>query len=115
MHLQPYLDRIGYTGNPAATLGTLSALLRHHALAVPFENLDVHLGLRRLEDGYWQFHEDAGDREFGFDFEPVAGDEEALARRCDYLRSGTRSSCDSRPPVTSGRTTKASAAAPPRR
>jgi len=192
MHLQPYLDRIGYSGDVAPTLGTLAALLRHHALAIPFENLDVqlgrrltldpdaafdkivrnkrggwcyeqnglfgavlaeigfdvtrvagavmragredisnanhlallvetedapgrrfladvgfggslvdpiefaeanhrqppfHLGLRRLDDGYWQFHEDAGDGEFSFDFEPVPGDEDALARRCDYLQT----------------------------
>ncbi|HZX25147.1 MAG TPA: arylamine N-acetyltransferase, partial [Woeseiaceae bacterium] len=186
MHLQPYLDRIGYSGDPVPTLATLSALVRRHALAIPFENLDVqlgrhltldpdaafdkivrrrrggwcyeqnglfgavlaeigfgvtrvagavmragredisnanhlallvetedapgrrfladvgfggslvdpielaevnhrqppfHLGLRRLDDGYWQFHEDAGDGEFSFDFEPVPGDEDALARR----------------------------------
>ena len=192
MHLQTYLDRIGYSGDPVPTLATLSALLRHHALAIPFENLDVqlgrhltldpdaafdkivrrrrggwcyeqnglfgavlaeigfgvtrvagavmragredisnanhlallvetedapgrrfladvgfggslvdpiefaeanhrqppfHLGLRRLDDGYWQFHEDAGDGEFSFDFEPVPGDEDALARRCDYLQT----------------------------
>lgn len=192
MNLQPYLQRIAYTGTPTPTLDTLRALLRHHALAVPFENLDVqlgrhltldvetafdkivrrrrggwcyeqnglfgavlaeigfgvtrvagavmregrdhvsaashlallvetedapgrrfladvgfggslvdpieldeathrqapfNLGLRRLEDGYWQFHEDAGDSEFSFDFEPVPGDEGALARRCDYLQT----------------------------
>lgn len=192
MHLHPYLHRIGYPRDPAPTLATLRALLRRHALAVPFENLDVqlgrpltldpdaafdkivhnkrggwcyeqnglfgavlaeigfgvtrvagavlregredisdanhltllvetedapgrrfladvgfggslvepielaeaghsqppfHLGLRRLNDGYWQFHEDAGDGEFTFDFQPVPGDEDALARRCDYLQS----------------------------
>ncbi len=192
MRLQPYLDRIGYKEDVAPTRGTLRGLLRHHALAVPFENLDVQLGrrltldpdaaydkivhrrrggwcyeqnglfgavlagigfgvtrvaaavmregredvsaanhlvllvetedapgrrfladvgfggtlvepielieasyrqppfrlgLRRLDDGCWQFHEDAGDGEFSFDFEPVAGDEDALARRCDYLQS----------------------------
>ncbi|WP_405226772.1 arylamine N-acetyltransferase family protein [Lentisalinibacter sediminis] len=192
MHLQPYLDRIGYPGPVTPTLATLRALLRHHALAVPFENLDVqlgrrltldpgaafdkivhnkrggwcyeqnglfgavlatigfgvtriagavmregredisaanhlallietedapgrrfladvgfggsllepielaetthsqppfHLGLRRLAHGHWQFHEDAGEGEFTFDFESVPGDEDALARRCDYLQS----------------------------
>lgn len=192
MQLQSYLDRIGYAGPVAPTLAALTGLLRHHALAIPFENLDVQLGrrltldpdaaydkivrhrrggwcyeqnglfgavlaaigfgvtrvagavmregredisdanhlallvetedapgrrfladagfggsllepielaevihrqppfqlgLRRLDDGCWQFHEDAGDGEFTFDFEPVAGDEDALARRCDYLQS----------------------------
>jgi N-hydroxyarylamine O-acetyltransferase len=192
MHLRPYLHRIGHAEPVTPTLATLRALLRRHALAIPFENLDVqlgrrltldpeaafdkivhnkrggwcyeqnglfgavlaeigfgitrvagavlregredisdanhltllvetedapgrrfladvgfggsllepielaeathpqppfHLGLRRLDDGYWQFHENAGDREFSFDFEPVPGDEAALARRCDYLQS----------------------------
>lgn len=191
MDLQAYLDRIGYPGTVTPTLRTLRALLRHHALAIPFENLDVQLGrrltldpdaafdkivdrrrggwcyeqnglfgavltsigfgvtrvagtvmregredvsdanhlallietmdapgrrffadvgfggsliepielavarhrqppfrlgLRRLRDGGWRFHEDAGDGEFSFDFEAVPGDEAALARRCDYLQ-----------------------------
>ncbi|WP_405230327.1 arylamine N-acetyltransferase family protein [Lentisalinibacter sediminis] len=50
MHLQPYLDRIGYPGPVTPTLATLRALLRHHALAVPFENLDVQLGRRLTLD-----------------------------------------------------------------
>jgi len=192
MHLQPYLDRIGHADPVSPTLATLRALLRRHALAIPFENLDIQLGrrltldpdaafdkivhrrrggwcyeqnglfgavlaeigfgvtrvagavmragredisdanhlallvetedapgrrfladvgfggslvepvelaeathsqppfrlgLRRLDDGYWQFHENAGDREFSFDFQPVPGDEGALARRCNYLQS----------------------------
>lgn len=44
MHLQDYLDRIGYCGSHAPDIGTLSELLESHIRAVPFENLDVQLG-----------------------------------------------------------------------
>ncbi len=46
MQLQPYFDRIGFSGRAIADLETLSALLRRHALSVTFENLDVQLGTR---------------------------------------------------------------------
>lgn len=39
-----YLQRIGFTDVPPADLATLRALQRAHLLAVPFENLDIHLG-----------------------------------------------------------------------
>ena len=39
-----YLRRIDYTGSTEPTLGSLRALHRAHLLAVPFENLDIHLG-----------------------------------------------------------------------
>jgi N-hydroxyarylamine O-acetyltransferase len=45
-----YLDRIGYTGPVEPTAGTLAALHRAHMLAVPFENLDIHLGVRNVLD-----------------------------------------------------------------
>jgi N-hydroxyarylamine O-acetyltransferase len=44
MHIRAYLDRIGYAGAPAATLQTLMALHEAHLLAIPYENLDIHLG-----------------------------------------------------------------------
>jgi N-hydroxyarylamine O-acetyltransferase len=40
-----YLERIGYTGPLVPTAETLAALHRAHMLAVPFENLDIHLGV----------------------------------------------------------------------
>lgn len=46
MHVRPYLHRIGHAEPVTPTLATLRALLRHHALAIPFENLDVQLGCR---------------------------------------------------------------------
>ena len=44
MELQPYLDRIGYSGPLRPDLETLRALHRAHLLAVSYENLDVQLG-----------------------------------------------------------------------
>ena len=39
-----YLARIGYEGAIAPSIEILRALHRAHALTVPFENLDIHLG-----------------------------------------------------------------------
>jgi N-hydroxyarylamine O-acetyltransferase len=39
-----YLERIGYDGSLEPDLDTLRALHHRHMLAVPFENLDIHLG-----------------------------------------------------------------------
>lgn len=44
MELAAYLDRIGYQGPRRADLETLKGVHRAHALAVPYENLDVQLG-----------------------------------------------------------------------
>ncbi|MEO8305821.1 MAG: arylamine N-acetyltransferase [Betaproteobacteria bacterium] len=40
-----YLERIGYSGNLAPTRATLDALHFAHATHIPFENLDIHLGV----------------------------------------------------------------------
>jgi N-hydroxyarylamine O-acetyltransferase len=45
-----YLDRIGYSGPTEPTAATLAALHRAHMLTVPFENLDIHLGVRNVLD-----------------------------------------------------------------
>ena len=42
--LQDYFERIGYRGEPAADLATLTELMRHQLFAIPFENLDVQAG-----------------------------------------------------------------------
>lgn len=55
MEIATYLERIRYAGRLEPDFATLSALLRHHALSVPFENLDVQLGrplTTRIEDAY---------------------------------------------------------------
>lgn len=44
MRLTAYLDRIGYNGSVRPDLPTLIALHRAHLLAIPYENLDIHLG-----------------------------------------------------------------------
>ena len=42
--LEAYFSRIEYTGTRVPTLATLTEIHRHHARAIPFENLDVLLG-----------------------------------------------------------------------
>jgi N-hydroxyarylamine O-acetyltransferase len=48
MNLDAYFSRIGYTGPRDPSLAMLHGLHRAHLFAVPFENLDIHLG-RRIE------------------------------------------------------------------
>src|SRR5437016_14531569 len=43
--LDAYLSRVGYRGDPNPSAATLRALHLAHAMHVPFENLDVLLGL----------------------------------------------------------------------
>ena len=60
------------------------------------ENEYVHepfrLGLRRLDDGQWQFWEDHGDGEFSYDFRAEPASEVTLARRCEFLQTNPESS-----------------------
>lgn len=44
MDITAYLNRINYHGDRQPTLETLTALHRAHLLAIPYENLDIHLG-----------------------------------------------------------------------
>lgn len=44
MNVPAYLERIHYRGDITRTLDTLRALHVAHMFAVPFENLDIHLG-----------------------------------------------------------------------
>lgn len=48
--IQRYLERINYHGSLDPTLQTLRALHEAHLQAVPFENLDIHLGREILLD-----------------------------------------------------------------
>jgi N-hydroxyarylamine O-acetyltransferase len=45
-----YLARIAYSGTTGLTPDTLCALHRSHLVAVPFENLDIHLGRKITVD-----------------------------------------------------------------
>src|ERR1019366_4150744 len=44
LNLPAYLERIGYSGSTEPSAVTLRALHRAHMFAVPFENLDIHIG-----------------------------------------------------------------------
>ena len=44
MDVDAYLARVGYEGTLEPTPATLYALHRAHLLAIPYENLDIHLG-----------------------------------------------------------------------
>src|ERR1041384_2069181 len=44
MNVVTYLQRLNYHGSTEPTAETLGELHRAHMLAVPFENLDIHLG-----------------------------------------------------------------------
>jgi N-hydroxyarylamine O-acetyltransferase len=50
MDVDAYLARIGYTGVREPSAQVLGELHRAHMLAVPFENLDIHLGVENVLD-----------------------------------------------------------------
>ncbi|GAB4326785.1 MAG: hypothetical protein Kow0010_10080 [Dehalococcoidia bacterium] len=50
MDVNRLLARIGYTGPLAPTFQTLAGLQERFLLAVPFENLDVHVGRKMAVD-----------------------------------------------------------------
>lgn len=78
-----WLADVGFGGSLLAPIRLEEA---RHAHA-PFR-----LGLRQLDDGHWQFWEDAGDGEFRYDFRAEPASEEALARRCALLQTDPESS-----------------------
>ena len=49
--LSRYFARIGYGGDTKPSLATLRALHRAHLLSIPYENLDIHLGVPLTLDG----------------------------------------------------------------
>ena len=48
MEIPTYLARIGFDGDPNTSLDCLSRLQSAHQHAVPYENLDVFLGRKKL-------------------------------------------------------------------
>ena len=44
MDVGAYLQRIGFHGPVRRDLDTLTAIHRAHLSAIPYENLDIHLG-----------------------------------------------------------------------
>jgi N-hydroxyarylamine O-acetyltransferase len=67
--LERYFTRIGYRGPRDATLATLRALHRAHLLAIPYENLDIHLGLPLSLDPEAMFTKLVDERRGGWCFE----------------------------------------------
>ena len=69
LDVRPYLQRIGCDGPVPPDPAVLAALHRAHLLAVPFENLDIHLG-RPIELSVERFFEKiVSDRRGGFCYE----------------------------------------------
>jgi N-hydroxyarylamine O-acetyltransferase len=69
MDIHAYLDRIGYPGTLEPNATTLDALQRAHLLAVPFENLDIHLGRPIVLDQTALFDKIVARRRGGFCYE----------------------------------------------
>src|SRR5215213_4881753 len=69
MDVQAYLRRINYRGELAPTAATLRELHRAHLLAVPFENLDIHLGRPIILDQEALFDKIVTRRRGGFCYE----------------------------------------------
>lgn len=69
MNVAAYIERIAYDGPCEPTLDTLRRLHRAHLLAVPFENLDIHLGRPILLDEDRLFEKIVLNRRGGFCYE----------------------------------------------
>ena len=69
MNLDAYFRRIGYDGPPTPTLDTLRSLHRAHLMAVPFENLDIHIGRPIVLDEDRLFDKIVNQRRGGFCYE----------------------------------------------
>ncbi len=69
MDIDAYFDRIAYHGTSTPTLSTLRRLHRAHLLAVPFENLDIHLGRAIVLDERALFDKLVTRRRGGFCYE----------------------------------------------
>ena len=76
-----------------ADVGFGGSLLRPIRLeAGEYVHTPYRLGLRRLDDGHWQFWEDPGNGEFSYDFRPEPASEAALDRKCVCLQTDPQSS-----------------------
>src|SRR5215211_6629735 len=69
MDIHAYLNRIGYRGTLEPSAATLHALQRAHLLAVPFENLEIHLGRPIVLDQTALFDKIVRRRRGGFCYE----------------------------------------------
>jgi N-hydroxyarylamine O-acetyltransferase len=69
MNVPAYLARISYNGSLEPTAETLCTLHLAHLYAVPFENIDIHLGRKITCDESRFFHKIVGLRRGGFCYE----------------------------------------------
>lgn len=69
MNVSAYPQRLNYAGPLEPTAGTLRSLHRAHLLAVPFENLDIHLGRPIVLDEAAFFHKIVERQRGGFCYE----------------------------------------------
>jgi N-hydroxyarylamine O-acetyltransferase len=69
MNLSAYLQRLNYSGPLTPSAETLRALHQAHLLAVPFENLDIHLGRPIILDEAAFFDKIVERRRGGFCYE----------------------------------------------
>lgn len=69
MDTAAYLARLNYTGDVTPTPVTLQRLHVAHLQAVPFENLDIHLGVPIVLDVERLFHKIVNQRRGGFCYE----------------------------------------------
>ncbi|RPJ00101.1 MAG: arylamine N-acetyltransferase [Chloroflexi bacterium] len=69
IHIDRYFERIRYRGPREPSLETLRGLHRAHLFAVPFENLDIHLGRRIVLDESRLFEKLVTQRRGGFCYE----------------------------------------------
>ncbi len=69
LNVSAYLDRIGYLGQIDPSAETLRGLHLAHMLAVPFENLDIHLGRLIPCDEARFLHKIIDERRGGFCYE----------------------------------------------
>jgi len=69
VELRSYLHRVGFGGSVQPSPDTLATLLRCHVLGVPFENLDVQLGIPVTNDTEAAFDKIVGRRRGGWCYE----------------------------------------------
>lgn len=69
MDLQRYFQRINYTGDTAPTLANLKAIHRAHLIAIPFENLNLHIPRKVILDEALLFQKFVDEHRGGFCYE----------------------------------------------
>ena len=69
LNVPAYLERIAYSGSTHPAVNTLRELHRAHMLAVPFENLDIHIGRPIVCDEAQFLHKIVDERRGGFCYE----------------------------------------------